>query len=186
MRHPNQATLALHAGGDLGPFRRWIAARHLAHCAACREEFARYGEMREMLPDLAALPDIPWNRLAAEIKANIRLGLEAGECVRAADLPLRRASMTGWRRAAAAFASVVVLVGGCVALERPSPVAARQEASVQSTREGIETRAGGQMFGLMNSGARKATYTFGAQGTMGARYQDPETGLVTINTVYEQ
>jgi len=186
MRHPNQATLALHAGGDLGPFRQWITARHVAQCAACREEAAQYEEMRELLPGLAELPDIQWNRLAAEIKANVRLGLEAGECVRTAEMPLRRASMTGWR-AAVAFASVVVLLGGCMVLERPWPaVVHAQEASVQSTNDGIETRSGGQMFGLTNGGAGKATYTFGAQGSMGARYRDPETGLVTINTVYEQ
>jgi anti-sigma factor RsiW len=185
MGHPNQATLALHAGGDLGPFRRWITARHLAHCAPCRHEVARYDEVREVLPDLAELPEIAWNRLAAEIKANIRLGLEAGECVRAAEMPLRRASVTGWR-AAVAFASVAVLVGGCLVLERPSPVAVVQAASVRSTRDGIETQAGGQMFGLMNRGAQKATNTFGAQGTVEARYQDPETGLITITTVYEQ
>lgn len=187
MRHPNQAALALHAGGDLGPFRRWLMARHLARCAACREEVAGYNEMRELLPDLAEMPDISWNRMAAEIKANIRLGLEAGECVRTAEMPLRRASMSGWR-AAVAFASVVVLVGGCLVLERPAPqMAHRAETSVESTKYGIQYQAGDErMLSLMNGGAQKAVYTFDAQGSMGARYTDPETGSVTINTVYAQ
>jgi len=187
MRHPNQAALALHAGGDLGPFRRWLMARHLARCAACREEVAGYNEMRELLPDLAEMPDISWNRMAAEIKANIRLGLEAGECVRTAEMPLRRASMSGWR-AAVAFASVVVLVGGCLVLERPAPqMAQRAETSVESTKYGIQYQAGDErMLSLMNGGAQKAVYTFDAQGSMGARYTDPETGSVTINTVYAQ
>jgi hypothetical protein len=187
MRHPNQAALALHAGGDLGPFRRWLMARHLARCAACREEVAGYSEMRELLPDLAEMPDISWNRMAAEIKANIRLGLEAGECVRTAEMPLRRASMSGWR-AAVAFASVVVLVGGCLVLERPAPqMAHRAETSVESTKYGIQYQAGDErMLSLMNGGAQKAVYTFDAQGSMGARYTDPETGSVTINTVYAQ
>jgi len=187
MRHPNQATLALHAGGDLGRLRRWLTARHLDLCAACREEVAGYSEMRELLPELAEMPDISWNRMAAEIKANIRLGLEAGECVRTAEMPLRRASMSGWR-AAVAFASVVVLVGGCLVLERPAPMMAHSaETSVESTRYGIEYQAGDQrMLGLMNGGAQKAVYTFDAQGSMGARYIDPVTGSVTINTVYAQ
>lgn len=188
MRHPNQATLALHAGGDLGPFRRWLTARHLIRCATCREEVAGYGEMREMLPELAELPEISWNRMAAEIKANVRLGLEAGECVREAELPLRRpASMAGWR-AAVAFASVVVLVGGCMVLERPAPIMAhRTGTSVESTRDGIQLQAGDdRMLGLMNGGAQRAVYTLDAQGSMGARYIDPETGSVTINTVYAQ
>jgi anti-sigma factor RsiW len=185
-KHPNQATLALHAGGDLGPFRRWLTARHLAHCTACREEVAGYNEMRELLPELAELPEISWNRMAAEIKANIRLGLEAGECVRTAETPLRRpASMAGWR-AAVAFASVIVLVGGCMVLERPVPVRAA-ETSVRSTGDGIQVQAGDdRMLGLMNGGAQKVVYTLDAQGSMGARYIDPETGSVTINTVYAQ
>ena len=186
MRHPNQATLALHAGGDLGPFRRWLTARHLANCAPCREEVAGFDEMREILPDLAELPDIQWNRLAAEIKANVRLGLEAGECVRTAEIPLRRAPMAGWR-AAVAFASVVVLVGGCMVLELPRPVVAHAAGSqVESTPDGPQSQRGGRMFGLTNGGAQKVTYTLNAHGSVGARYRDPVTGLVTINTVYAQ
>jgi anti-sigma factor RsiW len=187
MRHPNQATLALHAGGDLGPFRRWTTARHLAHCEACREEMARFDEMRALLPDLAEVPEINWRRLAAEIKANVRLGLEAGECVRRAEMPLRGSSRPAGWRAAVAFATVVLLVGGCMVLERPWPGAAVQAASsVQSTPGGIQAQAGGQMLGLMNGGAQRVTYTLDAQGSMGARYTDPETGYVTINTVYAQ
>jgi len=187
MRHPNQATLALHAGGDLGPIQRWWTARHVTRCAACRKEVAGYNEMRELLPELAELPEISWNRMAAEVKANIRLGLEAGECVRSSEMPLRRASMSGWR-AVVAFASVVVLVGGCLVLERPAPqVVHTAETSVEATLEGIQARTGDErMLGLMNGGAQKVTYTLGAQGAMGARYTDPVTGSVTINTVYAQ
>ena len=186
MRHPNQATLALHAGGDLGPIRNWWTARHVARCAECREEVAGYTEMRELLPELAELPEIAWNRMAAEIKANVRLGLEAGECVRGGEMPLHRA-LSGWR-AAVAFASVIVLVATCMVLERPAPqVAHATETAVESTPEGIEWQAGNdRMLGLMNGGAQKAVYTLDAQVSMGARYIDPETGSVTINTVYVQ
>ena len=185
MRHPNQATLALHAGGDLGPFRRWKTERHLSQCGLCRDEVAGFTEMREMLPDLAELPEISWNRLAAEIKANVRLGLEAGECVRTPEISLpRAASPTGWR-AVVAFASVMVLVGSCMVLERPWPAAVHTAStSVQSTRDGVQVQAGdGVMWGLTNGGARQVAITMGAQGSMEARYIDPETGLMTINTV---
>ena len=50
MKHPNQATLALHAGGDLGPWPAGWTGRHLARCAECREEVARFEECRQMLP----------------------------------------------------------------------------------------------------------------------------------------
>src|ERR1019366_954019 len=124
------------------------------------EEVAGFTQMREMLPDLAELPDLSWNRMAAEIKANIRLGLEAGECVGAAEMPLRRpASMSAWR-ASAAFASIVLLVGGCLVLERPSPgVVHAAGTSVESTEKGIQVRTGDEhMLGLMNGGARRVTY----------------------------
>ena len=52
MKHPNQATLALHAGGDLGAIARWRAERHLARCAECREEVARFERYRQLLPSL--------------------------------------------------------------------------------------------------------------------------------------
>jgi hypothetical protein len=185
MRHPNQATLALHAGGDLGAFRRWLTAWHVARCAECSEEVAGYAEMRNLLPELAELPDISWNRMAAEIKANVRLGLEAGECVRTEEISLPRASMKGWR-AAVAFASVIVLVGGCLVLERPAPRNVHAtETEVQTTGDGIQLQAGkDHMLGLMNGGAEKAVYHFDAEGSMGSRYTDPVTGAVTINTVY--
>jgi hypothetical protein len=184
MRHPNQAILALHAGGDLGPLRGWLTARHLARCADCREEVAAYTEMRELLPELAELPEISWNRMAAEIKANVRLGLEAGECVRTADIPLPRASMSGWR-AAVAIASVIVMVGGCLILEHPAPTPVHAaETAVESAQDGVQLQAGDdRMLGLMNVGAQKAVYHFNAQGSMGSQYIDPETGSVTINTV---
>jgi hypothetical protein len=87
-----------------------------------------------------------------------------------------------------AFASVIVLVGGCLVLERPAPqVAHAAEPAVESTRDGIKWQAGdNRMLSLMNGGAQKAVYTLDAQGSMGARYIDPETGSVTINTVYAQ
>ena len=185
MKHPNQATLALHAGGDLGPFRRWMTARHLAHCAPCREEIAGFEEMRELLPELAGLPDISWNRMAAEIKANIRLGLAAGECVRPSGRRLHDSPLFSGARATLALASVLALMVTSLMLERPVPRMARaNEPMVRATANGIQSRSGDQAFGLMHSGARSVTYTPGAEGTLGARYTDPETGNVTMTKVY--
>src|SRR5579872_5751419 len=89
MRHPNQATLALHAGGDLGAFARWKLERHLAKCSTCTAEVESFEGVREMVAELGEIPEVPWAAMAAEMKANIRLGLEAGECVRGGETPLR-------------------------------------------------------------------------------------------------
>src|SRR4051812_19645783 len=56
-RHPNQATLALHAGGDLGRFAAWRTSRHVAGCEECREEVAAFQGLREILPELNEIPD---------------------------------------------------------------------------------------------------------------------------------
>src|SRR5258708_2550279 len=88
MKHPSQETLALHSAGDLGWMARWRTARHLGGCEECRDELAGFEASREISRDLSEIPEVPWTRLAAEMKANIRLGLAAGECVRAVDPPL--------------------------------------------------------------------------------------------------
>jgi anti-sigma factor RsiW len=193
MKHPDQASLALHAGGDLGLFARWRVERHLAGCDRCRDEVDAFAATREIIPDLAEIPEVPWNRLAAEMRANIRLGLEAGECVRAGDVPLRQTPLFNWARAAVALASIVALLVTGIALERPAPTPLTAVADditiVQATDNGIQFRRGAQAFRLNNpyrvDPQQPVTYTIGAQGSMGARYVDPETFYVTINRVHD-
>ena len=188
MKHPNQARLALHAGGDLGFFARWRTGKHLAKCRHCREELAAFSSIREILPELSEIPEIPWNRLAAEMKANIRLGLAAGECVRTSRSPLRETRLFTGTRAAVALASIVTLVATGLLLENTTPTAADERTVVQSTSGGIQVGTGDRAFRLMNTGVNAAdvTLTVGAQGSMGARYVDPKTGYVTINNVYAE
>ena len=185
--HPDAATLALHAGGDLGWFRRWRTARHLGSCAECRDTVAAYQDLRDELPELAGLPaDLPWGRLAAEMRANIRLGLAAGECV--AETPAARATpLFAGARAALALAGVMTLIVTGIVLERPTPsVVSARVPVVQPTDGGIERRSGDQAFALMHAGVAgsSVTYSVSAQGTMGASYVDPQTSLVTLTKVY--
>ncbi len=184
MKHPDEATLALFAGGDLGFIARWRTERHLAGCEDCRAQVDAFSALREILPDLAETPEIHWNRLAVEMQANIRLGLAAGECVRAADLPLRDRPLFTRTRAAVALASLMALLVTGVVLERPAPAVHEDGTVLQHTANGIQVGQGGQAFRLMNNGAKNVTFSVNAQGSMGARYVDPETGLVTINSVY--
>jgi hypothetical protein len=191
MKHPSEATLALHAGKDLGALARWRIERHLAGCDGCRDEVEAFRAAREIAPELAEAPEIAWNRLAAEMKANIRLGLSAGACVPGEPEPVHLHPVRGFRPALAA-ASLVVLAGAGILLERPRPQAqlAKQEGVVvQRTADGIQVQEGGRGFGLLHTAvrdAREVTYTVGAQGSMRARYVDPETGNVTINNVYAE
>lgn len=191
MKHPAQETLALLAGGDLGLFARWRAGRHVARCGQCRDEVAAYEAAREIAGDLAEIPELQWNRLAAEMKANIRLGLAAGECVRASDPPLHERPVFTRTRAVVAFASIVALCATSVLLERPAPKLRAEYYDgpfVQATSDGIQLRNGDRSFGLRNlaDGPEFVTYTLDAQGAVGSRSVDPDTDTVTINRVYAE
>src|ERR1019366_4000250 len=80
MNHPGENELALLAGGEAGRIQRFLLDRHVRACADCQEKIAEYRELRSELGELQ-LPDLNWNFLAADMRANIRLGLEAGACV---------------------------------------------------------------------------------------------------------
>ena len=186
MRHPDEATLALFAGGDLGLYARWQAGRHLAGCERCRREVEGFGAMRNEAAGLGDLPGIPWNRLAAEMKANIRLGLEAGEIVGGRDEARRPAWWDA--RALVVYASAVALIVAGLVLERPGPGPAAlppQEGTVlRVTASGIELQDGGQVLSLLHKRDQEVTYSVGAQGALRARFV--EGGSVTINSVYAQ
>lgn len=192
MKHPSEATLALHAGGDLRFIARWRMERHLRRCDRCRGEVESFDTARQVAPDLAEIPEVPWNRLAAEMKANIRLGVAAGECVRPGEPAWRDTPLFTGARAAVALASIAALLVTGIVLERPAPgpvAAADDGLVVQATAHGIQVRKGGQALRLMNpdqTGAQRVVYSPDADGSMRARYVDPNTGYVQINNVYAE
>jgi hypothetical protein len=185
--HPDSSTLALHAGGDLGWFAAWNTSRHVTGCEECREEVAAYQGIRESLPALNQLPNLPWNRMAEEMRANIHLGLSAGECVREVEEVERPVPLFAGFRAALATAVVAALLVAGLVLERPTPsIMSASVPVVQVTGDGVERRAGNQGFALMHEGVKvdNVTYSVGAQGTMGASFVDPQNNLVTMTKVY--
>src|SRR5258708_22873884 len=115
-KHPTEADLALYAGGDLGWWRKRNVSGHLAGCAPCD---ATVTEFTALLLDVSELNDPPerlWSRLSSDMRANIRLGLEAGECV-IARTPQRHAMGL---RAGFAVACLVVLAAASVSMHRPA------------------------------------------------------------------
>jgi hypothetical protein len=81
--HEVETDLALFATGDLSPWRSALIRFHVGRCAQCRETVDAFRKDRERLRQEASRmpPGLNWERLAAEMAANIRVGLEAGECV---------------------------------------------------------------------------------------------------------
>ena len=194
MRHPSEQDLALHAGRDLGRFAAWRVGRHVARCEQCRQSVDAYAAFGPDSAKWSELPaDLDWERLASEMKANIRLGLEAGECVGPA--PVVRVFTAA--HTLLAYAGVIVLVVAGLLLQRPAPmVAVGSSAAPENSAEssivfamsgnGIEMKQGGRAIGLRSGRARDITYSASTRGAIGARYVDADTGYVTVINVNAQ
>jgi len=184
IKHPSEADLALFAGGELGRWRRWRVERHAAECEDCRRDISDFEALRMESAALAVLPEVSWDRLAAEMKANIRVGLEAGECVDAPSAP----RVVFSPRALAACVSLAALLVASVFLERPAPRVAQVETAepvLETSGSGIQFREGDQGMVLLNRHAPEGPVNDLATGrAMQQSYVDSETGLVTINNVY--
>jgi hypothetical protein len=180
MKHPGEIDLALLAGGELGRMRRFSLERHVRACAECDEKVTQFQALRAEVANFEPA-DLNWTVLATEMRANIHLGLEAGECVRAAS------TARSWNpRLALAFASLLLIVGASFLLRQsgPHPVALPSSAPVlESTGAGIELRTGSTSMMLLNRPGAVANQTVSAGGEIRVRYVDSETGAVTINNV---
>jgi len=182
MNHPRENDLALLAGGEAGRIRRFLLDRHLRECADCRETVAEYRELRAGVAELE-LPEVNWSFLAADIRANIHLGLEAGACVRATPV-LKRWNV---RPVIALTALLLLFVGGFFMRDMRfrQPVAEEATPVLQVTGSGVEISSGKNSLTLLNHGSA-TNHTVSARGDIGTRYIDSETGSVTINNVYLQ
>ena len=197
MRHPAEADLALFAGHDLGFVSEWRIDRHVRQCEPCRAAVDAFAALRLEIVPLGELPEsLGWNRLAAEMKANIRLGMAAGECVAG---HTERDKGPGWPsftglQTLLAYAAVIVLVVAGVWLQRPSPTVQRavlpaapenSGIMVAASGDGIQLTEGGRGLGLRYGPFRdvEVNYSADASGAMGARYVDTKTGYVTVVNV---
>jgi len=181
IKHPGENELALLSGGETGRVQRFFVERHVRGCADCQEKVAEFHDLRRDLAEID-LPDLNWNFLAMEMRANIRVGLEAGACVRTA-----RLSGSWYPRFTAAIASLLVLVGLSLffsdsGLHRVEPAA----SVLQPAGAGIELSKGTESFSFPGRQGVLADRTVSAQGAIEERYINGETGSVTINSVYLQ
>jgi hypothetical protein len=189
--HPSETELALLAGGDCGWVERLRLYRHVSHCGDCQDSMASFADVRSSLKQMAlpavAVEDAEWERLATDMRANIRLGLAAGECVAAA--PVEPAAKPWFPKFAYGAAGVVVLLGAGMFLRGllPQPdVPASRAAVVESTAKGIQVRTSAGTMTLLNLGDTEPDQTITSQGAVRARYVDGNTGTVTITSVYAE
>jgi hypothetical protein len=202
-RHVAETDLALYAAGDLPLWRRAVVHLHVRRCSECSGLVealrADRGQLRQSVD---AMPEsVDWEQLAAEMTANIRVGLAAGECVTPRE---RKVSPISWRPAAIA-AGLVVMLAGAWWLNIPSTDTeaigralrnlatgqrsdSPQEESgpmVRASSSGVETRENGARLGIEQSGLQPVMFSVSTQGSASARYVD-DTGQVTITAAYVQ
>jgi hypothetical protein len=187
MKHPTEADLALYAGGEAGLWKDLRVARHLKYCAGCARLVREFRAVRDWTRTQGELPEgVDWLQLSAEMKANIRVGLAAGECVAAPEAPRWRL----WRPAMVLPVLLVIVLGWWLQSwpPPPAPVAERMAPAglVMRARPGsIEVEQDGRALALLYPRAAEVTLS-ASGGTLRARYVDAETGYVTISHVYPQ
>jgi hypothetical protein len=196
--------LALYAAGDL-PFWRGLLVRfHVRRCEECRDFVEALRADREELGRTAdAMPgNVDWDQLAAEMTANIRVGLAAGECVTPRE---RRVGAISWRPAAI-VAGLAVILAGAWWLNIPKSDsetigrALRQMATggrmnatqeemgpvVSASSSGVKLLENGGQMGIEQKGLEPVMFSVSTQGSASARYVDQDTGQVTIMATYVQ
>jgi hypothetical protein len=198
MKHLTDLQLAAFSTDDVTFLQRFGLERHVNSCERCQEQLAAFQSMRAELAQ-AELPVVNWTALASEMRANIHLGLEAGECVRVAS---PRSNKVRSLRLAMAFASLLLLAGAGFVMrdyrpQRPAQMATSDGPSLtalpeyripvlESSTSGIVMRTGDNSFAFLNRKGEAVSQTVSAQGAMQSRDIDADTGSVTIKNVYLQ
>ena len=193
MKHSSTEQLALYAGGDLGLLARIATGLHVSRCPHCRQEVERFAASRRDLNAMAEeLPEgLDWDRLAAEMRANVRLGLEAGSIAGSVmDEPRKIQEPLGWRAAFVLAAGTMVIITGWFLHVSPQDQARIALATppaagiyIEATQSGVELKDNGGAMALRAPESQPVMLTVSAGGSVNARYVDSETGQVTINNV---
>lgn len=184
MNHIALRDLALFSQGDLGWWKSLAVRRHLHSCEACRAEVEAFRGTREHLHRAASeLPaGIDWESLSFDMRANIRVGLDAGEAIRPVATP---PLALDWRGAFAVAALTLVVMTGWFLSRRSAvlPAASAQFgfARVEARDNGVELKRGAATLTLTSF--TPASYQVDTTGELTARSVDADTGQVTIRHV---
>jgi hypothetical protein len=192
MLHPAYETLALYAGKDLGFWMRIRIGGHVRRCKRCGRQVEEFCGLREFLgagPDEVP-PYLDWNELAAEMKANIRLGVAAGQCVSQRD---REHVHVPWRTPAVALPLLLMVLVAWLLQTVPPPLKLVSAPASAMDARGIVLESGSSGIGVEQDGrgfrllepraAENVMYSVGGD-SVRSRYVDSDTGQVTISDVY--
>jgi hypothetical protein len=187
MKHPGEQELTLYSSGDLSMLEMWRVGFHVRSCDRCAHEVessaALTRALRTQPVDLPA--GLNWDRLAAEMTANIHVGLEAGECI--GPVRVQRAERIGWR-AVTVLAGISVVLMGAWWLNPPRTIretaVRRMPVEIVTSPGGIEVKENGSAMILLHTRGQQSPIIVSTPGSLRARFVDEDTGQVTINNVY--
>jgi hypothetical protein len=186
VKHPEEGTLALYAGRELGWWGRFHLAHHLRRCERCARRVEEFHSLREFLGAAAGelLADVHWNALAMEMRANVRVGLAAGRCVAEREPDELRVP---WRTPALALPVLLVILLGWILQSLPPPprlaaVAGPAQVVIDGSQTGIGVEQNGRGFRLLHARAENVLVSVRGE-SVRSRYVDAETGQVTIGYV---
>jgi anti-sigma factor RsiW len=194
-RHPvNPHDLALYAGGDVNLLDRIRIALHLQRCPACASEVESLRDVAVILKqDASFVPEgIDWERLSAEMTANIHLGLDAGAIVGADSEEAARAprqEAMGWRLGIVmASLALIVVSGWWLGRSHPAaPVASAAPVTIiQAGSEGVELQDHGSALAMYSQGQANTSSSVDVSGAAQAQYVNASTGQATIYRVYAE
>jgi hypothetical protein len=197
VRHPFEADLALYAGRDLTGWKRVATGWHVRNCADCQASVESFRDVRQQWAATADdLPeDVNWDKLSAEMTANIHLGIAAGECVATAGERATSEAHHAWNwHPAAIVAGLAMVFVAAWWLNMPSvnwkkpPSVVSQYSAIEgpvvaASFDGIQSSENGSVLGV-NMTKEPVSVSVSFEGSASARYVDPDTGVVTIATVY--
>jgi hypothetical protein len=197
MRHPTESELALYAGNDLGRVARLRVDWHLRTCGKCQQEITEFSSLRAETMRSASEPEINWERLGAEMKANIRVGLEAGKCIAPVEAHHHGHRAWAWAATAAALAGIAAVgqiwmnhswtAGGHAAPFAAASSPESQDFVLETKGSAIQMLGGSGVMSQLrsaNSADIPIVSSVDARGGVGASYVDRETGIVTVNNIY--
>jgi hypothetical protein len=144
---------------------------------------AEFAEIREQMPAFRELPEhFAWEPLAADMKANIALGLEAGEAVKPR---LLGPPLSLQARLVIAALTLLMISGYWWQMPRRQSSSAELQRAVLQTAPGqVGMSENDASFALVFPELQASTVFSGASGSMRADFVDDETGQLTVAHVY--
>ncbi len=185
MMRLSEKEIALLAANDAGLWLRLKARLASRGTHSLRSERAAYSSIRAQMPRFRELPEyFAWDDLAAEMKANILVGVEAGEAIRTRPAPVA----LGWK-AGLVFACIALVAASGYWWQLPGRFAQTEPPLVsvlESYPGGLELQNQETALTVMYDRGTGQQALSGGLGGMRADYVDEDTGQLTVAHVYAE